>query len=299
MATIEILNPVSELLARPRDCALLVTVPSTREEFFHDYRTGTDFVECFIRESRAATADAGWEGYQRYASLARHVMSRVKKRGVNVIERATLAGLHGTLAAYPVTTLVAHWRSARFRTYDIVEVRRVREYLREAGLSQNARDGGDDRDDLCSALNFLLDEGSTARGAEEMMSAGALSAQQFRWYEKRDAIKASLPGAFRGGAAVEFVGGFRTMAEITYGITPFYAGILDLTVCQSVLLGEMVRRRCPKSLALTSADTTSMDFRLAAYHQVIEILALAPRPFEDVVIDVRKAIMVRYGRPEK
>jgi hypothetical protein len=61
----------------------------------------------------------------------------------------------------------------------------------------------------------------------------------------------------------------------------------------------MVRRKCRKSLVLTSADMTSMDFRFAVYHQVIEILARSPRPFEDVVIDVRKAFVIRYGKSKK
>ena len=297
MAKIEILNAVLEAPARPRDCALLVSVPTTREEFFHDCNSGADFVETYTRQSRGTTPNDGWEAYQPYASLARHVIARAKKYGVTVFERATLDQLHRVLPAYAVTTLVAHWRSARFRPPDIVDCVKVSAYL--AGLTTDPGNRSYERKQICSALNSILDEGRTAILSNQPMSHGGLSAQQFRWYEKRATIEATLPGSLRGGAAVEFCGGFRTISEITGGISPDYSGTLDLTVCQSVLLGELVKRRCQKALVLTTAETTSMDFRFALYHQVIEILARSPRPFEDAVIDVRKAFILRYGKPKE
>jgi hypothetical protein len=299
LATIEILNAPPELPSRPRDCALLVTVPTTWEEFSADYSSGTDFVAGYTRQSGGLTVKAGWEAYQPYASLARHVMTSVRKLGVALFERATLAELHRAVAAYPVTTLVAHWRSARFRPSDIADAARIRAYLTKAGARVESADGSDRPEALCAALNSLLDEGVAAAGDDAPMGHGGLTAQQFRWHEKRALIEAALPGSFRGGAAVEFAAAFHTIAEITAGIAPSYSGTLDLTVCQSVLLGEMVRRKCPNSLVLTSAETTSMDFRFAVYHQVIEILARSSRPFEDAVIDVRKALVRRYDKSPK
>jgi hypothetical protein len=299
LPTIEILNAVPELPSRPRDCALLVTVPTTREEFSADYRSGTDFVAGYLRTAGGLTADAGWEAYQPYASLARHVMTSARKLGVALVERATLAELHCAVAAWPVTTLVAHWRSARFRPPDIADAASVRAYLTKAGVTLPPANGNHEHEALCAALNAVLDQGTGDAAADTPMSHGGLSAQQFRWHERREVIEAALPGSFRGGAAVEFAGGFHTIAEITAGFAPAYAGTLDLTVCQSVLLGEMVRAKCPKSLVLSSAETTSMDFRFAVYHQVIEILARSPRPFEDAVIDVRKAVVRRYDKSGK
>jgi hypothetical protein len=294
LPTIEILSSVSQSRVRPRDCALLVAVPSTRREFFDDYRVGTDFVKRYTSES--PSPDASWGQYEKYASLARHVIDRVKKRGVSVIERATLADLHKTLPAYPVTTLMAHWRSARFRPDDISRTSRVAEYLAERAAAPDALRASDGTQGLAADLNRLLDEGTS--NAEGSKAAGGITADQYRWHERRQKIEAALPGAFRGGAAVEFAGGFCNIAEISGGIAATYAGILDLTVCQSVLLGEMVRRKCPRCLVLTSAEEVSMDFRLAAYHQAIEILARSPRPYENLVVDIRKA-MLRYGTREE
>ena len=296
MPKIQLLNALQEQPSRPRDCALLVSVPTTWQEFSADYSAGADFVAGYTRSSGGSTAEDGWRAYQPYASLARHVMNQVKKRGVTVFERATLAHLHSALETYPVTTLMAHWRSARFRPQDIVDPAAVSAFLQEEPPAVHSRD---ERSRLSSALNALLDEGRATAPSDEPMGHGGLSAEQFRWQEKRQAIEAAAPGAFRGGAAVELAEGFRTIAEITGGISPGYAGTLDLTVCQSVRLGEMVRRKCPKSSVLTSASNTSMDFRFAAYHQVIEVLARSPRPFEDAVIEVRKALILRYDQTGK
>jgi hypothetical protein len=180
-----------------------------------------------------------------------------------------------------------------------VDAARIRAHLGNTVTAEDSGNGEDERERLCSALNSLLDEGRTSAGADSPMGHGGLSALQFRWYERRAIVEASMPGAFRGGAAVEFAGGFRTIEEIAGAISPSYAGTLDLTICQSVLLGETIRRKCGKCLVLTSAETTSMDFRFAVYHQVIEILARSSRPFEDVVIDVRKTLVLRYGKPQE
>src|ERR1700722_10047454 len=91
---IQLLNALQEQPSRPRDCALLVSVPTTWQEFSADYSAGADFVGGYTRSSGGSTAEDGWNAYQPYASLARHVMNQVKNLGVPLFERATLAHLH-------------------------------------------------------------------------------------------------------------------------------------------------------------------------------------------------------------
>ncbi len=273
MTTIEILNAIPELDIRPRDCAFLVAIPTSRKEFLEDLAAGRDFAQTFAAQQNASTPEQAWQAYWRYADAAAYTMKCVRKRSVAVFGRATLAGFQNAVASFPVTTLVAHYRSARFRPADIVNPQAV---------------------PPCDALNELLDEG-LAPAEPDSMSPGGRTELQFVWQERREKLEAALPGAFRGGASVEFAEGFQTIREIASGISPEFAGTLDLTVCQSVLLGGTIQRRCRKCLVLKNAENAEVDSRLAFYHQVIEVLTRKPQPFEDAAFAVRKALISRYG----
>lgn len=299
--TIEILDAAPEQPMRPRDCACLVCIPTSRIEFFDDLALGRDFVESWIRQCGALTAKEGWETYEPYADLVNYTMKRVARRKVTTFNRANLSDFHRALGAFPVVTLVAHWRSARFRPTDICDDTAVRAFVSQASVLPKSDSEGDGAglEQLCSALNSLLDDGLNGTGSDLPVSQGGRVEMQFVRHKRRRSIEAALPGAFRGGAAVEFADGFHTMDDIVEGIPSKYAGALDLTVCQSVQLGEMIQNKCRKCLVLKSADETHVDFRFALYHQVIEVLAGSPQPFEDAVFKVRKALITRYGKDKE
>src|SRR5689334_18190086 len=119
---------------KPRDCTLLIAAPLDREHFFADLeRNDKEFARNFQRDYEALNNNALWRAYESYAGLAKEVIGRVSELGVRVVERASLADFHREICANEVITLVAHWRSARFREFDIEDPAGVRGYLQRRG----------------------------------------------------------------------------------------------------------------------------------------------------------------------
>ena len=294
MSVIGMPQPTLEPPVSPRDCALLIGAPLTRESFLADLdRPDKDFAKSFQRERPNLNEEALWRAYEPYAALAKAVCARVSELGVVVIDNATLADFHRTAPGMPVITLVGHWRSARFRDGDILDVKRVSQYVDPTAAAAASAEL------LAEALNQLLDRPNAEYDDVVPGSFGELVALQYKWQAARTQIERQLNGAVCGGAAVEFADGFRGVAEILNGLPLDFSGVLDLTVCQSVLLGEEVKRRCRHCLVLTAADLTTLDYRFALYRQTVEVLASQPQPYQDAIVGIRKLLNKKYGKKSK
>ena len=115
---------------RPTDCALIVTVPLERAEFLADLARGTDFLMQFAARQRTRDVDTLWSLYEAGVALIRHGIARAQRRGVWVWTRSTATDFTQCLRQHLVVTLVAHWRSARFRAGDVLDPQGVIVYCR-------------------------------------------------------------------------------------------------------------------------------------------------------------------------
>ena len=271
----------------PRDCTLLVAIPLDRETFLADLtRQDKDFAKTYADETPNLNDLALWERYEPYAEITRYVCASVRRRGVTVVERATFADFCAALSSnQKVITLVAHWRSARFRAEDIQCPDQVREYLGNiaaaAGLDVSSLFSDiRNRKKLADTLNLLLDWPNDKFENALPDSSGESAGRQYKWHTARLALEHRLGAAVKGGASVEFYEGFKTITDILAGFSPDFTGLLDLSVCQSVLLGEEVKRRYRNCMVTVFAINTRLDVRLAMYEALIELLARAPQPFE-------------------
>lgn len=276
----------------PADCALLLAIPLDRAGFSADLKNpAKDFIRHFQLERRNQTEDALWKAYEPYASLVAHVCERVRILGVRVIRSATLDALHDEIKMSPVTTLVAHWRSALFRPEDIASSDNVAAYLHDGASPE-------DKAELARRLNEILKSPNKLFDDVLPGSAGEAAAKQRKWYVRRLELEKGLGAAVQGGAAIELADGLRSIPEILTGFPAQFTGVLDLTVCQSVVFAEEVRAKCRHCLVLSSANLTSLDFRLALYAQIIEVLASDPQPFEDAVTKIRSSLIQRYAKKQ-
>jgi hypothetical protein len=194
---------------------------------------------------------------------------------------------------YRVTTLVAQWRDARFLPDDIADEVAATHHLARSGECTEALDPAS----LAVVLNRLTGISQPCANNRGAMSRSEMVQAQYDWFSKRREFERRYPGLVRGGAGVEFSRGFCTIAEILEGIPAAYSETLDLTVCQSVLLGEEIRRRCVGCSVLVNADLTSFDLRFAWYHQAVTLIHRQPQAWEDAVITIRKA-QIAYAKQQ-
>jgi hypothetical protein len=184
---------------------------------------------------------------------------------------------------YKVVTIISHWRSAQFKPADITNAAQI---VRALQLDDGAQQPPSEPDILATWLNaHFLSFSSDNNG-----SLGAAIRLQSALVEKREAITSRIPGAFCGGAAVEFSDGFKEIAAITDQVPTSFMGVFDLTICNSLLLAESLHQRCPHCLVIATSDVTFPDTRLPFYLATIRLLSRRPTSYEDTVETLKREL---------
>jgi hypothetical protein len=200
---------------RPADCALVVTVPLARAEFMADIHSGTDFLDQFRARQRTRLLEVLWTVSEANVATAATIIARARRRGVTVCERSGLADFARCLEQYAVVTLVAHWRSARFRNNEFED-----------------------------------------------------------------------PG-------VEFADGVVGVERIVAAIPAGFSGVLDLSVCNSTLLAEQVRRHRHFGLVIANPFPVPLDIWMDLYDAAMRLVQHEGASYQDAVFMVQSSLRRR------
>lgn len=287
-------------IVSPENCAIAVSIPLAREEFLRQFHLGV--VGGYVHENTkdsgpAVPGEVHWGCYTPQAELFASVLNDVEKAGVKIVRNAAMGDFHSLLAQYDVVTLVAHWKSAIFRTSDLVDPAALSEALRRGDSLLANLLSVSDMDDLIatgapepllSCLNrvMLVDNPRPTKHS----GLGQATRFQMTLHARREKIEACMPGMFRGGASVEFADGFHTVAEIVNALPEKMQCLLDLSVCNSLTLATKIKERCPGSYILCNEEVTHLTFRAAIYRQVIRSIKRRPGNFEEVTFSVRRLL---------
>jgi hypothetical protein len=282
-------TPPAEAPVQPSDCALVVSVPLDRSAFDADLTAGTDFLRQFAARQAARDVDVLWRLYEPAAVSVARTAARASRRGVVVRTRATATDFAHCVLQHHVVTLVAHWRSARFRASDILDPQTAGRMLR-----QNLRDGSDDMDaeDVALALNCAVDPTGASGVPVQMDDAGAAAAEtarQYRMWRARLDLEQRLgPSVRAGGPAVEFADGPMPVERTAAALPATFAGVLDLTVCNSTVLAEEVRKRCRHGAIIANAFAATLDLRMWFYDRALSVMERRRVAYQDAVYIVRR-----------
>ena len=90
------------------------------------------------------------------------------------------------------------------------------------------------------------------------------------------------------GGCLEFADGLWDYSEIDRALPVAMADTLDLTVCRSVGLAEILRRRRSTGIILANGDSTPLSFRLALYRQAVTVAAERGVSYVDAALTLRE-----------
>jgi hypothetical protein len=279
---------------RPSDCALVVSVPLDRSAFDADLAAGTDFLQQFAARQASRDVDMLWRLYEPAAVSVARTAVRAARRGVAVRTRATATDFAQCVAQHLVVTLVAHWRSARFRANDVLDPPAVVRMLR-----QSEHDAPDDMraEQAAQALNALIDPTGASTTPVRIDDTGAAAAEttrQYRTWRARHDLEQRLgPSVRAGGPAVEFADGPMPVERAAASLPAAFAGVLDLTVCNSLLLAEEVRKRCLDGVIIANAFAATLDLRMSLYDRALNVMARRRIDYPDAVYIVRHEVRRR------
>jgi hypothetical protein len=290
-----------ERIATPADCALAVALPLTFEEFARDaVSPHKDFARSVVANS-GRSVDAAWrELYEpKVMSLYTRVVARAESLGVTVVPRVTADALRALLERFHVVSLFAHSRLAPVRPDDIVMPTGILEtieagdlvvtvHLRDLFATQQwASDEAVLRDQLADALDRSL-EPSRAWSASTVARDDS---DRPAHYLNRVMLEDALGAALRPAPLLELRDGLVTHGELLAMIPGDFDGVLDLSVCNSVALGESIKRRRPHCLVVENMFLARIDLRLVRYGLVVSQLAREPARFTDALLEIKRALL--------
>jgi hypothetical protein len=282
------------------ECALLVAIPADEAEFRADFQAGTDFVRSWVTSQACGHVTAGWRQYAPYAQLCADVTHEASERGVTVCRRATLGRFVEAIPRFAVVTLIAHSRGPEFTPGDVLDLdallaqRAAVEAAASHWIARATRPAPAAGVDGAAAwLNELLDAGlppsDVASDGEPplRLAAHRLRIYTVRW-KRRRAIEAAAGSAIAHGVGFEFFDGFHELEAIDRAIPEELTGTLDLTVCDSTNLAELLRARRSGGIILSNSDSTSLDFRLALYRQTLGFMVRRDVEYADAARTLRR-----------
>lgn len=123
---------------------------------------------------------------------------------------------------------------------------------------------------------------------------GASTRRQLEYIRSRAELETMYPGMFRGGAGIEFSDDFRVLSEVASIFPPGFDGIVDLTICNSLALGEKIRQRCTRALAIATGEPIQPILRLPLLLAIMQFLKRHPGSFDGAM----KKMQDQFGRYE-
>jgi hypothetical protein len=300
---LRISEPTTTKPVSPGDCALAVGLPLTREEFMGGLTSGRDFARHVRRTNfrHGLSEDYYWEEvYRPVTETVLRVCNRVEKVGVAVRESVTLEDLAELVRCYKVVSLVGHWRFMALVPEDLLDAYRLIDALRgPEGALHTAISAAMQRRSpelwkqyhpgspgvLLASLNEMIRDAHLWYHREGGLSVREPTEEDLQRLT-RPAVEQAFPTLIRQGLAIELSDGMHKIGEIVDAIPAGFDGLLDLTICNSVILGAAIKRVRPGCTVAVSRYSVEIAVRTALYSLVIEELKHGGLSFMDAVARV-------------
>jgi hypothetical protein len=300
----------------PRDCALALAIPLSKEQFLEDLKQPSDkdyachikrqnYREDYIDEDYWALI-YGWA-----ESIISQICNEVEKRGVTVRRCVTLKDFYELTDNFKIVTLVAHWRFLELKPDELIDaeafidclqspvdtiqyvvrqtlLRRAPHLINKNSFKTFSRKELGEK--LVKELNTVIDENyalyNMAKNSDTIQAnqddTELLRVEPLELIT-RAALEQSFPNLIVAARTIEFSDGLHIISDLIKSISESFTGLLDLTVCNSVIIGKIVKFYHPKCLVAVNRYSTQPHIRMIFYKLVIEQLTRRPAPFIDVL----------------
>lgn len=277
---------------KPKDCALVLTIPLSRETFLNELSMQRkDFLQQIASKYHKLNDIFLWEEiYRPMVATVMSVTQTVMKNGVTVVQNASLADFSDLFRDFRVVTLVAHWRSSDFYPRDFSNP------LKTLNALQNPQTPLEER---VSRLFFesWTDLKKSIENTNEIHLANLLSivfnkiinkdelynfhdsseASEITYdkhqlmYLNRHSIDTCSFDGLHFGNRIEFFDKSYSIEEVAATVPEDYDGVLDFIVCNSVIIGNEIKRH-RKCVVIINKEQTGIVFRMLLYKGIVKLL---------------------------
>lgn len=291
-----------ELPTSPHHCCLLVAVPTRKQDFLAaaEHSRPSDFVRGLLGAPSRRPAWVWEQVYRPVAEFAERVIADVESLGVHVVRGATLADFQTAAASHTILTLIAHWTFPLVLAADVLDVRGIHATLHACDAAWIPR--------LREALAWQLEDWCPnpewiAERLNEALAAGhdhLVNSRARRlvgddvvegWHITHDLLEETLPSEYlRPRGVLELADGPQRCLEVVRCLPATFAGVLDLQVCHSTVLGHAVRRSRSECLMIIQERRVPLALALLRYRSAIYHLGRGAMSFCTAVAEVHRSI---------
>jgi hypothetical protein len=287
------MNRLDEVV-HPSECSFLIAVPINREDFLSDLH---DVQKDFIRSHYlhlTLNDDAKWYAYKPTADDVSALIDRLQGLGVKVVPRTTKRDLIVALQTSKVIILFAHWRSGLLRVEEIqwgrLDVSLLPESLKLQESLIGEQTSTTDKKIWTQKLNDLLltkqlcSHPWFGNGPNQIPAS-----REHRLYLNRIVLDKALPGVFGPNTSVEFGDRLVGLEAIKHSFQSSFRETIDLSVCNSILLAELIKAQAPDCLVVATRLPASLDYRVTFYGSLFKLLRPG-RPYIRTIEKLRSEI---------
>ncbi len=285
----------------PSDCALAIALPLTQERFLSDATApDKDFARSVIAASGRSPAAAWTELYvPKVVVPCDRIAVSARSLGATVATGVTAPMLWRLLEQFPLVSLFAHSKASPVQPADILEPYAILDIIRD-GRSIVARhlratlahrSWSRDEVALRGQIAAALDEALAPTRAWTETTVRADRAGRPDRLLSRVMLEGCLGAAMRGAPMLELYDGLNTADELLAAIPSEFAGVLDLSVCNSFALGESIKRKRQRCLVIENVFLARIDLRLIRYMLVLDRLARGRMRYSDALAEVSGALI--------
>lgn len=300
------------MTTKPYECALALAIPLNCDDFLAGLKSdiNKDFAKSLARKNSALTESALWETHYDYtAETVKSVAQAVAAKGVTVVTNATFKNLQELFQQFPVVTLVAHWRSSKFYASDFIAPTQLIKALEQPStpLAQQLASALPDKwlqhiqaiecnvDATHTLPKILADDFNNILKSSKLypdpvpnqMCQIAPYDDDYHQYLNRLVIDDTFTDIISPGNRIEFFDRFHSIEEVVRAIPKNYDGLLDFTVCNSVLIANVIKRQ-RRCIVLVNKKEANPDFRMVIYKGMIELLVKLDIDYMDAAAMIRR-----------
>lgn len=284
------------------ELTLAIAIPSSRRDFDRQLKHPDryDYVASVARRNPGISTEGLWNFLAPTVEICNYVASRSASVGVSVLNGFESGRLKEALTGRRAVTLVSHWRNSPITPQDLLDPQRT--------LSEILT--GQDR--VCGALLEVLGDAPPTGPALDhvaAMVAGAMNTciqieASKADHARHDAapfplkdlgltrfdIEERFPDGLVASPDIELADGLIRTSAFIAGIPEDFDGVLDLTVCNSLILGSGVKRKRPEITAVMNRGEASGRLRVLLYLATVMEIKRKPQRYCDAAVNVRNAL---------
>jgi hypothetical protein len=293
----------------PAACGLALALPMNFAAV-ESAAQGGAYADYVARAASLGSARRVWEhGFDKVSAAATKLVGEAAQLGVVVAANATLEDVRSLFERCAVVTIVAHWRGAEIDTADIRLAPELIVERLEGERSQTAaliRDGlaPDWKSEILQADGTAARKSRLAEALDRRMRQEpylVAPAEGVEWHMDeitlRHANRAALddwwPEAFAPGNRLELADGLHAPQTIAAIVPSAWAGIADLSNCQSAQLIESIKQVRSDRVVIANERETHPLRRMALLCVIYELLAKRTMNYAQARVALSEAMTAR------